>query len=130
MKSTVLIAAILCLAGHALYAVSDWVVTPVFEFATAQGPLPVESVGITGYRTGFKKKPAMEPEARGMIVAASVTAGSHQFILLAISTGGGSCAYRYRILDLAPERNPYLTQDFGNCAFGPTVRFEGDSLAM
>jgi len=108
-----------------------WDTHPVESLQTIQGLVQINEVGDNGYRVWVAGKLLGELEAFGVHIAGILPAtGSPQYVLLEMYTGGGSCPYRYRLVDLTPGQKPYWTGDFGNCSVGPIFGMQGENVTI
>ena len=101
------------------------------QLPTVQGLLQIDHVGTSGYGLFVAGHFIAELESFSVLISSALPAAdSVQYVLVKIATGGGSCPHLYRLVDLTPGRNPYLTGEFGNCSAVPVFRMDGETIAI
>jgi hypothetical protein len=121
----------LFIATNALAFWPGWTTDIVESRWTAQGQLQIVQAGVDGYGIMVQGQLLRELEAFWVTIQDTYPAGSSpDYLLLAIGTGGGSCSREYRLLDLSPGHNPYLSGEFGNCSEVPVLQAQGNGLRI
>ncbi len=109
----------------------EWVTTPVENLKTVQGLLQIDQLGEDGYRISVDGHFIAEIGAYSVHISSGLaSANSIEYVLLDLSTGGGSCPNLFRILDLTPGRKPYLTGEFGNCSDAPDFSMRSENVMI
>jgi hypothetical protein len=125
--------AMVCLFAttNALAFWPGWSMDIVESRWTAQGLFQIVQAGVDGYGLVLQGHLLRELESFSVNIQSTYPAGSSpDYLLLAVSTGGGSCPRKYRLLDVAPGHKPYISGEFGNCSAEPTLHAQEDGVRI
>jgi len=126
-----LLTVILCIGSVGVGAAEAWKTEVINQLKTPQGLVEIHAVGSSGYDVRVGGHLVEELEGAYAGISNAVPSGdSPRYVLLNISTGGGSCPQLYRILDLTPGQKPFLTREFGTCGAEKSMTLQGENVAI